>query len=431
MSQLTHRIEPFRALIYDARRCGDMAAVVAPPYDLIDSALQAQLYARSPYNIVRLELGLEADRYGAAAQTLRQWREQKILTRAALPGFYLYTQIFGLEGRRMRREGLIARIRLDHPQDGRILPHEKTFAGPKQDRLQLLSATRANVSSIFAVYRGACAQFEEIRQRLEKRAPLLRVVDRLGIENYIRMIDAREQIAALQGALADRPIFIADGHHRYETARLYRAQRRAEENNPPLPHPYDYTMITLTSSADPGLAVLSFHRILRRLDPVILRGFAQRAAPWFELERTGGPAQLRTRLTQGGAHTIAAAFEEPVGFYLMRLKDDAPLDNAMAELPPPTRKLDVSILHQVVFKQVLGLEEAWLKTEGNIAYTHEAESALNAVAQAAGGTAAFLLNPPLLREIEEVSEAGATMPEKSTYFFPKLLTGLVLNPLDD
>jgi uncharacterized protein (DUF1015 family) len=431
MDELTHRIEPFRALMYDARRCGDMATVVAPPYDLIDSTAQAQLYSRSPYNVVRLELGREPDRYGAAAQTLRQWREQKILTLAAVPAFYLYTQVFELEGRQLRRNGLIARIRLDHPQDGRILPHEKTFAGPKADRLRLLAATHANTSSIFGVYRGACAQFEEIRERLERRAPFLRVLDHLGVENCIRMIDAPQDIAALQRALADRPVFIADGHHRYETARLYRDQRRAEENNPAGLRPYDYTMITLTSSADPGLKVLSFHRVLRRLDPRALSGFEQRAAVWFELERANGPAELSARLKQGGTHTIAAAFGAPLGFYILRLKDRAPLDDVMGELAASVRTLDVSILHHVVFKQILGLDESWLRTEGNIEYTPDAHIALSATAQAADGAAVFLLNPPSLREIEEVSEAGAAMPEKSTYFFPKLLTGLVINSLDD
>jgi uncharacterized protein (DUF1015 family) len=432
MGRLTHRIEPFRALMYDTRICGDLATVVAPPYDLINSTLQAELYARSPYNIVRLELGREPDRYSVAAQTLRQWREQKILIRAGVSGFYLYTQIFDLEGRRLRREGLIARIRLDHPEDGRILPHEKTFAGPKQDRLQLLSATRVNLSSIFGIYRGACAQFEEICRRVEERAPILRVTDSLGIENYIRMIEAPEHIAALQQALADRLIIIADGHHRYETARLYRAQRRAEEHDPPEARPYDYTMITLTSSADPGLTVLPFHRILRRLDPEILHGFAQRAAIWFELERADGLPQLRARLKQLGAGSLGVVFARPAQFCLMRLKGDAPLDEAMSELAAPTRRLDVSILHHIVFKQILGLEESWLKTEGNIEYTPDGEAAaMGAAEQDAGVAAAFLLNPPSLRAIEEVSEAGATMPEKSTYFFPKLLTGLVINPVDD
>jgi uncharacterized protein (DUF1015 family) len=431
MSELSHRIEPFRALMYDTRRCGGLRSVVAPPYDLIDRELQEQLYARSPYNVVRVELNRETEPYSAAAKTLRQWREEKVMTLAAVPAFYLYTQVFDLGGRRLRRHGLIARIRVDHPQDGRILPHEKTFAGPKADRLQLLTATRANTSSIFAIYSGACAEFDEICRGLESSAPLLYVADHLGVENYIRMIDEAKQIASVQHALADRPFFIADGHHRYETARLYRERRRAEENNPSTPRPYDYTMITLTSSDDPGLAVLSFHRVLRHLKSEVLGDFAQRAARWFNVERVGTRDELRARLKQAGARTIAAVLGKPAQFFLVRPKSTEQLDQAMYELPAPTRSLDVSILHHLVLKQVLGLDEAWLKTEGNIEYTPDADVALSAAVEDDGADAVFLLNPPSLREIEEVSKAGATMPEKSTYFYPKLLTGLVINPVED
>jgi len=430
MNKLSRRLEPFRALMYDPQRCGGLATVVCPPYDLIDTQLQQRLYQRSPFNIIRLELGRACDRYREASQTLRQWLEQGILRKTPKPAFYLYTQRFELDGRHLVRNGLIARIRLDYPGDAPILPHEKTFAGPKQDRLRLLEETRVNLSSIFGIFRGRSVELDEVVAKLSAKPPALAVTDDSGIENEIRLVEQADDIAAIQRSLEDRLILIADGHHRFETARAYRKQRRASENDPQALMPYDYTMITLTSSDDPGLVVKSFHRVVRRLVGSTDNDFAQRAEQWFELEHVTEDAQLEKRLAELEPGTIGAVLRARPGLYLMRLKSAVDLNELMADVPRPTRTLGVTILHQLILKRVLGFSDSELATEGTIEYTPDTTVALQAVRKA-GAAAAFFLPTVTIGDIEKVSEAGATMPEKSTYFFPKLVTGLVMNPLDE
>ncbi|MGB6553478.1 MAG: DUF1015 domain-containing protein, partial [Candidatus Binataceae bacterium] len=212
------RIEPLRALLYDRAIAGEPAAVVAPPYDLIGSARQNELYERSRYNIVRLEFGRDADRYAAAAATLREWLAAGVLRRLERPAIFHYTQRFSIDGRSLVRTGLIARIRLEPFGAGRILPHEKTFPAAKEDRLKLLTAIRTNTSSIFGLYSGQHPELDHLRTEVAARAPLIELTDDLAIRNELRVIDAPAEIAAIQRALATPRVLIADGHHRYETA---------------------------------------------------------------------------------------------------------------------------------------------------------------------------------------------------------------------
>ena len=428
---MTHRIEPFAGLLYDPERVGVLSNVVAPPYDLIDKARQEALYARSLYNVVRLELNRDPDRYASAARTLGDWHKDGVLKRATRAAIYLYSQFFELEGRLLRRDGFIVRIRLEEFSAGRILPHERTFPAAKQDRLELLTALSTNVSPVFGLYAGAHPALAGLTSELTAREPALEVTDDLGTRNQLRPIEDEAAIATIQGELESSRIFIADGHHRYETALEYRRRRRAAEHDPATAQPYDYTMMTLVACDDPGLVILPTYRVGRRLDPETIASFDTRVAPLFAVEEFSSPDSMRAALAKAGQGAIAVALGgERIKLRLLRLKDPGAMADAMPAAPPAVQRLDVSVLHALVLERIFEITPEQIKAGGVIEYTIDALESLGNVGP---GTAsgAFLMNPPAIGDVEAVSDAGAVMPEKSTYFHPKLLTGLVLNPLDD
>jgi len=428
---MTHRIEPFAGLLYDPERAGVLSNVVAPPYDLIDKARQDALYAGSLYNVVRLELNRDPDRYDSAARTLGEWLKDGVLKRAPRPAIYFYSQFFEIEGRLLRRDGFIVRVRLEEFNAGRILPHERTFPAAKQDRLELLTALDTNVSSVFGLYAGAHPALAALTAELVAREPALEVTDDLGIRNQLSLIEDDAVIAAIQDELESPRIFIADGHHRYETALEYRRRRRAAEGNPAVTRPYDYTMMTLVACDDPGLVILPTYRVARSLDPETIASFDTRVAPFFEVEEFSSPEAMRVALAKAGQGAIAVALGgERVKLRLLGLKDKRAMADAMPGAPPAVQRLDVSVLHALVLKRIFEITPEQIRAGGVIEYTIDALGALGSVGP---GTfsGAFLMNPPAIGDVEAVADAGAVMPEKSTYFYPKLLTGLVLNPLDD
>jgi uncharacterized protein (DUF1015 family) len=429
MSGLSKRIEPFRALMYNRRVAGDPAQVVAPPYDLIGAARQQQLYDRSPYNVVRLELAREADRYGAAEKTLADWLAERVVERSARPAIFQYTQTFDVEGRLLHRTGFIARVRLEEFDRGRILPHEKTFPAAKEDRLRLLTALQINTSSIFGLYSGQHPELDRLGEQVAAREPLIDLVDDLGIRNELRPIEAVDEIVIIQRALESPRILIADGHHRYETALNYRRSRR-HENPSSEPEPYDYTMMTLVACDDPGLVILPTHRVVKSLPAEAIASFTQRAREVFAVEEIAHRDEFRARLNDSGTGTIGVTLKNSPHYFLLRLRDAATMKAALPASPDEVRRLDVSVLHALVFDRIFGLHADEIRKGGNIEYTIEIGGALGTVAQG-HADGAFLMNPPTIQDVERVSDAGATMPEKSTYFHPKLLTGLVMNPLFD
>jgi uncharacterized protein (DUF1015 family) len=423
------RVEPFRALLYDLKVAGGAASLVAPPYDLIGRERQNELYARSSYNIVRLEFGREADRYGAAQRTLDEWLRSGVLKRADRPAIYCYRQSFDFDGRSFVRSGFITRFRLEEfGASARVFPHERTFPSAKEDRLRLLTAIKTNTSSIFGLYLGkhptlACAQDDAA-----SRDPIISVRDDSGILNEVYAIEDPGETQKIQLALADATILIADGHHRYETALNYRRARRAEEN-PSTPQPYDFTLMTLVASDDPGLVILPTHRLVTTLDASAVSEFKNRAQQAFDVASIASADALRAWLGARRRDALAVALKGG-GFYGLTLRDRAALDAALPGVPLEVRELDVSILHALVFDRIFGLKADAIRKGGSIEYTIDARRALTAVAEGRAD-GAFLMSPPSIGDVERVSLAGATMPEKSTYFFPKLLTGLVLNPVFD
>jgi uncharacterized protein (DUF1015 family) len=430
MSSTSERIEPFRALTFNRERVGAFNRVVAPPYDLIDRVRQDELYARSPYNVVRLELNREADPYGAAAATLAQWIDQHVVEPAGRLAIYFYTQRFEVSGRRLVRSGLIARIRLEEFSTGRILPHERTFPKAKEDRLHLLTATRTNVSPIFGLYPAGDGALEDLIAEVGTRAPMIEVIDDLGIGNEVRAIDDAEEIRIVQRALSDARVLIADGHHRYETALEYSRRRRAQDSDLSTLRGYDYVMMTLVAFNDPGLVILPTHRLVRRLPAAAVASFETRAGEIFEVSEVISIDALIEAIADNGRGNIGVALKGDQRLRVLRLRNREAIAAAMPNMPIAVRELDVSILHALVFDRIFGIRPDEVRKGGNIEYTIDARAA---VAEVSAGAAdgAFLMAAPTVHDVERVCDAGATMPEKSTYFFPKLLTGLVMNPLED
>jgi uncharacterized protein (DUF1015 family) len=440
MSLLERRIEPFPALIFNPERAGPLEDLIAPPYDLIDPAKQQQLYARSVNNVVRLELNRDPDPYASAAETLAQWLASGILQRIR-PAIFLYTQTFELEQQKFTRSGWVARVRLEEFASGRIVPHERTFPKAKEDRLRLLAATRANISSVFGLYPSGNEELETLMREVAAHPPMIKATDDLGVTNELRKLEAAADINIIQHALEIGRVLIADGHHRYETALEYRRSilplaRRSERvaddegcdpSEPCTLRPEDYVMMTLVAFDDPGLVILPTHRIIRYLTDEQIKAFQDRARQYFHVEEFSEPSAIIPQLKLRGRGYIGVALRNAPAC-ILHLRDPHTMARALPQAHEQVRQLDVAVLHALILEGMLQITPEMVRREENISYTIDRNAALAEVASAAAaGT--FLLSPPTVYDVERVCGSGATMPEKSTYFYPKLQTGLLINPL--
>jgi uncharacterized protein (DUF1015 family) len=394
-------IRPFRAVRYDAARVGGLRDVIAPPYDVISAAEQASLYDRSAYNVVRLILARETPRAEAAARALADWVGKGVLARDAEPALYLYRQTFHVPGLGERtREGVLGRLRLETFASGGVRPHERTFPGPKADRLALLRATGGYLSPIFGLYAGAGASLREVFAEAAAAPPLEDVRDSGGETHRVWRIDDPQPIARIEAALASESILIADGHHRYETALNHR-----DEGGP------DHVLAYLADMHDSGLVILPTHRLVRGALPMDAAALAARLREVFVV--TQKPAN--TPRVPGEIDCILPDRQ-------LRLRALPAAFARLESLPTPLRSLDVTLFQRAILEPILGLD-----THG-LAFTHDDAEAIAAVPREA--SAAFLVNPPTIDAVRAVCLAGEVMPEKSTYFYPKLADGLVFDLFD-
>jgi uncharacterized protein (DUF1015 family) len=424
-------LKAFRPLRYNPAAVGDLAAVVAPPYDVISDRDRDAFYERSEFNSVRLILNRDADRYGAAAALLRQWRADGVLVRDREPALCYYVENFEIGGVAYERTGLISAVRLQAFSEGHIRPHERTFARAKQDRMHLLRACRTNLSSIFGLVPGGPDLLAPARRESGRRPADIDLRQGNGWHHRVWLLRQPELIESIERAFADQTVFIADGHHRYETALEYRDERRLAASGDP-DAGYEFIMMYLTSMHDPGLVVLPTHRILWNGAGIKPGQLLQRLKESFDVRtfNVSDTAGLRAALAQaphGRAFGLAM-----VGIgerFLVTLTDAKLLERFAGNMAPAVRALDVTLLDAIVLRGLAGLDSTTAERSGRLTYVHDDIEALAAVD--AGAEAVFLLAPPHLEDVEAVCLSGETMPQKSTYFFPKLLTGLVFNPLDD
>jgi uncharacterized protein (DUF1015 family) len=390
-------VQALTGLRYDLSRVGEAGLVLAPPYDVISAAEQNELYARSPYNVIRLILPREADRAASAGRTLREWVANGVLVRDEVPAIYVYAQRFTLhDGTTHRRDGILCRLRLEEFSRGVVLPHERTLPGPKADRLAIFRATGANLSPIFGLY---ARRGERVRD----------LVGQLGapdidVDGWHQLWAVREPtaIARFQAALADETIVIADGHHRYETALAYREEQRGNAAA-------QYVLAYLANMEEEGVVILPTHRLVRGALRLSAGDLEARLREGFDV----GPLPEGTRRGAGEIDVVMPDRR-------LRLRARGSARARLAALPAAVRELDVALLRAAILEPVLGLDAEALD------FTHDDDEAIEAVTAGRAG-AAFLLNPPTLAQVRATCLAGEVMPEKSTYFYPKLATGLVLS----
>lgn len=438
-------IRPFRGLRYQISHVRDLAAVISPPYDVISPQEQRTLYARSPYNVVRLEFGVERptdsatdNRYTRAADDLRRWTSEGILAYDPRPALYVYDQGFRHRGMSYRRRCLLARVRLEEWAAGVVRPHENTMAHPKEDRLKLLRATRANLSPVLALYRD---QDQSIAQTLDEalrgRSPL--AVAQLGDDRHtLWAIDDEGALARLAALFESLPLYIADGHHRYETALSYRKERQAVRPTWTGDEPENFVLTGLTAAEDPGLLVLPIHRLVQLppLDEDPLLTLARYAAIERVDGATGEPDAALERLlalmAERGRAASAFGLCGPgdARLFLVSVEDAAGLVRSLCpDCPAEWRNLDVAVLHFALLGMVLRVNPDPIEEGGSVTTIDDARQAYQAVRDGRY-SAAFLLNPVPVAQVLAVADAGRRMPRKSTFFHPKLATGLVINTLD-
>ncbi|MBV9849476.1 MAG: DUF1015 domain-containing protein [Armatimonadetes bacterium] len=430
-------ILPFRGIHYNTDAIGgDLSAVAAPPYDVISPEEQAALYERSPHNVVRLILGRETDRYARAAALFREWRAGDVLVSDEDPSLYVYHQTFAdpTTGKTApERMGLICLLRLEDYASGGVLPHENTLTAAKADRLELLRATHAQFESIYGLYSDPDRAVQSFIDEYDDREPVLeRVDDMIGSSHCIERIADPNAATVLREMLRDEPIFIADGHHRYETALNYRREWRAAhpEISEDTPVAADYILITLTAFEDEGLLVLPTHRLVKGVDPDRIAALPRSLTPHFTVTDAAPDALEAAIAKEAQLGRAAFGLVLPAGSCL------ATLTVADADIPalvpggqsPAAKRLPVTLLQSLILDQRLGVDAAALAAGDRVAYTRDAAEAVRRVRDGEY-QAALLLGRPSAEDVRAVSLAGDKMPQKSTFFFPKLLSGLILRDL--
>lgn len=425
-------LRPFRAWRYNPAVVGDLTNVVAPPYDVIDEPHRDALYERSGFNVVRLILGREPDRYAAAATCLSEWTAQKALLQDETPSLYLYSQEFELDGVRRERAGIIGAVRLEPFSSGVIRPHEKTLAGPKADRLRLMDATRTNLSPIFGLYAGTSATLDAARARAAEVPALEDVTDEFGVRHRVWAIADGDAVAHIAAELESRTVYIADGHHRYETALAYR-DKLAAGGELAADHPANFIMMFLCSMVDPGLVILPTHRVLSDLRGFNATRFLNGLREAFHIETfpttdEGAAALLAAMHADSGPGFLGLAIRGTGSLTLAVLTDPALMQREAPEVAPAVQRLDVTVLDAIVLRKLLGVEAHAAADDGRLRYVKDAAEAIGEVRRGRADVAC-LLNATRIEEVEAVCNSGETMPEKSTYFHPKLGTGFVFHSL--
>lgn len=427
-------LSPFRAIRYASG--GDLSRVLAPPYDVIDAVEQGQLYDRDPHNIVRIDLNRaetsdhSESRYERAAEFLARWQKEGVLTLDDRPSIYVLAQTFvGPDGVERTRTGFFSKARLVAFDEGSILPHERTLRGPKVDRLKLYRATKANLSPIFGAYRDPKGEVLGQLAAVQQELPL--ATAQLGkVRNHLWRVPEGPVTAAISAALGQRKLYIADGHHRYETGLAYRDERRAAEPTPRPDAGYEHILMFSAAVEDPGMVIFPTHRLVHSLARFELEPVLAELRRYFEV-RPLGPESDRAQAALSAERKNNAFLLATRGArHLLVLRSDAPL-GSIAALPahPALRSLDVSVLHAVVLETILGVTPEAQASQANLRYCKDWAEALGAPEKDPSVAAAFLMNATKIDEVIAVAESGEVMPQKSTFFYPKIPTGLVLYPL--
>jgi len=428
-------IRPFRGLRYSQEMVGDLSAVTAPPYDVISPAEAEALMERHPNNVIRLILGESSDEhprtdadYAQAARRLEDWTRSGVLRREDTSSLYVCDQEFEAGGQRRVRRGLMARVLIEDLDKGQVYGHEETIPGPKADRLKLMRVCRANLSPIFALYPGGKDDVVPLLEQAAHGAPEGEATDRNGTINRLWRVSDLDLIERLAAAMSGKPLFIADGHHRYETAVVYRDQVAggAQGGNAAS----DYVLMHIVAMDDPGLVIWASHRLIRGIEAPALDAVMDKLGENFEVQEHDGSVEELLAAAEGAADRhgmglIAGGRRR----YVLTLRSEDVLAKAMPGKSADLQRLDTAILQSLILDRVLGIA-CESEAKKHVAYTKSAAEAEQAV-QSGGFQLAFLLTATRVEQVRAIAAGREKMPPKSTYFYPKLLSGLVISTFDD
>ncbi len=417
-------IQPIEAIVYNQNKV-KIDDVIAPPYDVIDEKYQNELYQRSEFNIVKLILTKGENRYEDAKKYFNDWKEKKVLIKIQKGAiFYIIQQYKNEKGKLIERKGFIARNKIEDFSTKKILPHEYTMGGPKQDRLNLVSAAKAFFSQIFMVYQDEKQIIEnEVLPKYLNTSAFIDVVDDLGVRNIVYLIDDENDIKTIQKTLSDKTLLIADGHHRYETSMNY-------SKNHPENEKAKYVMSYFTNGKDENLVIYPTHRVIEKnietekiLSAVKKYYDVDEYKKDFEISKD----EFLDKIEEENKKQITTGLilKDSPFYYILKLKKDK---NKEINKAPELQELDLEVLHELILKKELDFKEDELMAQNGIKYEKRESIAFDSVNK--GASAVFIMAYPKMDDILKVSSAGLRMPQKSTYFYPKLLSGLVINPLD-
>lgn len=422
-------VKPFKGVLYNRTQAKDLARVVAPPYDIIPARTQRALYRSSPYNVIRLELGraMKGDtprknRYTRARDFFASWLRRGVLAQDAREALYIYGQTYRFDGKTIDRLGFMGRMRLGGTGRHRVLPHENTLRAPKEDRLSLMREVNANVSPIFILYDDPSHRIARILRRasVERRPVIDLTAD--GVRHRVWRLDDAAAIARVGRTMRSAKTFIADGHHRFETAGTYAREARARRLSRAVRDGAQHIMVYFVETDEKMLTILPAHRLVRNAGTLTGDAALERLRPYFTVTAAGSLAAMMARLGAGAKGHLFGMYAGKNRFYLLRLKDPTSSDRASAGKPRAWRRLDVSILHRFIFQHLLGISD----DDDNIEFAKDPRETAEAV-DAGDFKIAFFLNPTKASEVKAIAKLGECMPRKATYFYPKPLTGLVIH----
>jgi len=428
------QIIPFRGYRYDTAKVGEISHMVTPPYDRIYPDVQAACYEQHRANIVRIVKGrrepsdnARENPYTRAAVLLREWIETGVLVRDEVPSLYVYHQEYTFAGDRLTRKGVIALGKLE-PE--KVHGHEKTLRGPREDRLRLMRATEANFGHIFMLYSDSTRSADRVlAEEIKGTSPVIEARDTEGNDHRVWRVTDEGVIRQVQAALADKDLYIADGHHRYETASDFMGESVARGWQAASPESFDVRMMTLFNTAEPGMSIRPIHRLIHGVDRFDAEAFLVKTGEQFAVTRHPSfESMVEATQAGSGRHTFGC-YARGISATL-QLRDEQVMDSVISEESSADyRRLDVSILHGAILDRLLGINARALEEQQNVTYTIDPRQGA-AVVDSGGEQILFLLNATTAAEVTRVADHGEKMPQKSTDFYPKLLTGLVLTTMD-
>lgn len=440
-------LAPFRGIFYNQEIIKDIALVVTPPYDVISKEAQENYYQRHPYNIIRLVLGKDLpedndriNKYSRAANHLETWQKESVLVRDTLPSICYYKQEFTIQkDQKKTRKGFVALIKLEDFTSGVVLPHEKTMTGPKSDRLRLIESCNANLSPIFSLYADPEKKIERIIEEKIHPTPFIDFINDNGIRNQLWKVHDRNIINRVSEGLKNSSLFIADGHHRYETSLNYCAQLKKKSESYSGNEAYNYVMMYLSNMDDGGLVILPTHRLLYNLNDFRPSLFHEKAQKYFHIEEFGfkssNELEVRRKLLnqleiQGQReHTFGLYVQGTNCYNLLTLKDEDIFNSPVMEnVPAVIRGLDVNILQTLILNGILGLNDQNMESQRNVDFVEDSDQAIEWVKEGRYQLT-FLINPTKIKQVNVASCAQVRMPQKATFFYPKVPSGLVINSI--